>query len=104
MAQQTQIGSHKTSVFTEDGLTKVVYHHTAVVKFNADIITLDSGGWFTNTTKTRMNQASSQFDLGFIVYQKDFDWYVKFEGQGIDTDFYDGITFDRRFEPVQQVY
>ena len=76
-----QIGSHKTSVFTEDGITRIVYHNTAVVKFNNDEIILNSDGWNTVTTKTRMNQASNQFDLGFRVYQKNFDWFVEHNGK-----------------------
>ena len=76
-----QIGSHKTSVFTEDGITRIVYHNTAVVKFNNDEIILNSDGWNTVTTKTRMNQASNQFDLGYRVYQKNFDWFVEHNGK-----------------------
>ena len=87
-----QIGSHKTSVFTEDGITRIVYHNTAVVKFNNDEIILNSDGWNTVTTKTRMNQASSQFDLGFSVYQKDFEWFVEYHNKTFD--YYDGMKLD----------
>ena len=41
MSQQTSIGSHKTSVFTEEDTTKVVYHNTAVVSFNQDQIIIN---------------------------------------------------------------
>ena len=44
MPRHNQIGSHKTSVFTEDGITRIVYHNTAVVKFNNDKIILNSNG------------------------------------------------------------
>ena len=45
MARTNQVGSHKTSVFTDDdGFTKVVYHQTPVVKFNHKKVILDSGG------------------------------------------------------------
>ncbi len=70
------IGTHKTTVSTSDGVTRVTYHTTNVVTFDTDKITLRTGGWPTKTTKLRMNQASEQFDLGYRVYQKDFDWYV----------------------------
>ena len=93
MSQTQTVGSHKTVVFTEQGVTKVVYHHTCVVAFGPDGIVLNSGGWLTTTTKTRMNQASSQFDLGFRVVQKDFDWFVEYNGETLD--FYDGITLTR---------
>ncbi len=83
MSQQHSIGSHATSVYTENGATKVRYHATEVVIFNDNHIWLNSGGWYTNTTKTRMNQASNQFGLGFSVYQKDYDWFVSFHGKTI---------------------
>jgi len=98
MAQQTQIGSHKTSVFTEEGYTRVVYHSTCIVKFNHEEVILNSGGYSTATTKTRMNQASSQFELGYHIFQKDFDWFVRFYNQeGIlqVVPFFDGISFAR---------
>lgn len=97
MAQQNTIGSHKTSVFTEDGYTKVIYHNTAVVKFNRDEIILNSGGWLTNTTKTRMNQASNQYCLAIRVYQKNHDWFVEHENSiaVINHDFEDGMVIKR---------
>lgn len=42
---------------------------------------LTAGGWWTNTTKNRMNQASNQFDLGYNVFQKDFNWFVDYRGK-----------------------
>lgn len=80
MEQFNELGSHKTSVFTDsEGFTNVVYHSTAVVRFSQskDRIILNSGGYLTNTTKTRMNQSSNQFRLGFSVFQRNFDWFVK---------------------------
>lgn len=81
MAQNYKVGAHKTSIYTEDGFTRVIYHNTAVVKFNQDKIILDSGGYETNTTKLRMNQTSNQFDLNFQVYQENWIWYVDWKGK-----------------------
>jgi|TARA_Y100000310_G_C20335694_1_gene647385 hypothetical protein len=81
MGQQTRVGKYRTTVATDrDGVTRVTYHQTAVVEFDSTTITLNTGGWATNTTKTRMNQAASQFGLGFRVYQHNFNWYVVFKG------------------------
>jgi hypothetical protein len=41
-----------------------------------------------------MNQASNQFGLGYQVYQKDWQWYVDFDGQTID--FHDGMELTRQ--------
>lgn len=81
-----QIGTHKTSIFTDEvtDLTHVKYHATSVVKFNKDIIILNSGGWHTNTTKLRMNQTSNQFGLGYTVFQKDFSWFVSYKNETYD--------------------
>jgi hypothetical protein len=79
MAQQNRIGTHKTTIYAEGGYAKVKYHNTDVVSFNDKEIILNTDGWRTPTTKTRMNQTSRQFNLGFNVYQKDWEWYVDVE-------------------------
>jgi len=81
MAQQRKLGSHKTTVINEGGMTKVIYHATPVVSFDKYKIILDTGGWWTATTKTRINQASNQFGLGYHLYQKDYSWYVDYNGR-----------------------
>jgi hypothetical protein len=81
MARLNQIGNHKTVVYTENGYTFVKYHSTNVVKFSDKRIVLDSGGWQTATTKTRMNQTANQFDLEYKVFQDNFEWYVDFRGR-----------------------
>lgn len=99
MAQSQIVRGVKTSIRAEDGTTYINYRGTDVVAFDADTITLNSGGWHTATTKLRMNQASNQFGLGYQVYQKDFDWYVKLPGQTWDDkheDFADGWIITRR--------
>ena len=93
MTQTQRVGTHKTSIVQLEGLTSVVYHSTAVVQFNHDKIILNSGGWDTRTTKTRMNQASSQYNLGFEVYQVNYSWYVDYDGETIP--FADGMILDR---------
>ena len=93
MASMAQVGSHKTSIFTENGMTKVIYHNTPVVTFNNEKVILRCGGWLTNTTKTRMNQASNQFDLGYSVYQKNHEWYVSYKGKTLE--FAEGMVLAR---------
>ena len=87
------IGKHKTKVYTIDGITRVKYHSTDIIEFNQVYIKLNSNGWQTATTKTRMNQAASQFNLNFNVYQKDFTWYISYFGHEIE--YYDNIVLDR---------
>ena len=95
MAQQNQIGWHATTIRTSGGLTLVQYHSTDVVAFDAKNVWLRSGGWRTATTKTRMNQASHQFDLGYSVWQRDFSWYVTLS-DGTVLNFEDGMKIPRK--------
>ena len=83
------IGTHKTHVLVDgDNVTRVVYHETPVVSFNESSIRLSTGGWWTRTTKVRMNQASQEFELGFRVFQKKEEWFVDYQNEThpFDTD------------------
>ena len=92
--QMDRIGTHKTSHYTDTkNVLRVVYHNTEVVKVKESrYAILNNGGWYTVTSKTRMNQASREYHLGFVVYQENFNWYVK-----TDKDlapYYNGIVID----------
>ncbi|MBE0573628.1 hypothetical protein IH575_01860 [Candidatus Dojkabacteria bacterium] len=76
MSQTSKVGKVATSIITDGITTRIRYHNTTVVTFSGSQVMLNSGGWKTNTTKLRMNQASNQFNLRFSVYQKDYQWYV----------------------------
>ena len=93
MAQTQQVRGVETTILTENDTTKVIYRGTVVVEFSPDQIKLNSGGWRTVTTKTRMNQAANQFVLGYEVYQRDFAWYVGWKGKPIP--FEDRMTLTR---------
>jgi hypothetical protein len=70
-----------TKVAAAGGIVSVKYHGTTVVCVNADgSIILNTGGWKTSTTKKRMNQAASQFGLGFYVWQDKGEWFAKRSG------------------------
>lgn len=83
-----------STVRTQDNLMRVKYHNTDVVSFNNDEIILDSGGWATSTTKTRMNQVSTEYNLGYSVSQRNYDWYVQYKGKEIP--FSDGMSLNRK--------
>lgn len=73
-----------TGACTDDLGTDVIYKGTRVVHvYVSGEIRLDTGGWKTHTTKRRMNQASTQYDLGYRVYQKAGAWFVHFDGKDI---------------------
>ena len=78
------IGTHKTTISTDDNITSIKYHNTDVVKFGPNWIVLNSGGYRSATTKRKMNQTSQVYDLGYKVYQKDYDWFVNYKGNIIE--------------------
>ena len=96
MAQTNTIGRVATKIIRDNETTKVRYHWTDVVTFTKDKIILDSGRYHTQTTKTRMNQTANQFDLGFNVYQENFEWFVVVN-RDFDNPikFYDGMVLER---------
>jgi len=70
--------------------TVVTYHGTdvaaAAIRNGLLRVILNPGGWFTATTKLRMNQFANQYDLPFSVYQKDHQWYVGVHGKSYELD------------------
>lgn len=88
-----------TTIKRRGDWTAIKFHDTEIVRFNEEVIKLDSGGWQTVTTKRRMNQASSRFLLSFGVYQTRGDWFISFMdadyNHGDPIPFYDGITLSR---------
>lgn len=77
-------GKTATSEYNLAGnYTVVNYQGTNVVSFNDRTIILDPHGWWTKTTKRRMNQASEEHDLGYWVYQKNGQWYCDYDGRTI---------------------
>lgn len=75
-----------TRTFVALGYTCVQYHDTIVARFNDNKIILDTDGWYTVTTKKRMNQASRLYGLGYHVYQRNHEWYVDYNGKTISLD------------------
>ena len=93
MTQQHKVGTTATTINCGDNSGQVKYHNTVVVEWTKDTITLNSDGWLTATTKTRMNQTSQQFDLFFSVWQKNHSWFVSFKN--VTVEFFDGMTLKR---------
>lgn len=75
----------------------VTYHATDVVVVSGSDLTgydviLNTGGWRTATTKTRMNQTANEYGLPFTVYQHDFDWYITVPGKAEPIPFDDAVV------------
>ena len=87
-----KLSTYKTTWFNDGSHGGVTYHRTNIVSWFDGKITLRSGGWESVTTKRKMNQASNQFDLGFGVFQKNYEWFVDLPN-GETVPFVDGMTF-----------
>ena len=68
-----KVSNNTYKIPTKEGY-KIRLHDTDVIEFKDDQIILDTGGYYTHTTKKRMNE---WLPSRYYVYQKDFSWYVK---------------------------
>ena len=64
-------------------------HQIATVDHNLKAVKLSSCGWTTNTTKSRLNAILDEVKWGCKVFQKNFEWFVSYNGQ--TKDFFDGM-------------
>ena len=69
----------------------VVLHRTAIAVYdhNTQALKLNSGGYTTVTTKSRLNAILDELMQGAKVFQKNWDWYLSYNNQTVD--FWDGM-------------
>ena len=69
----------------------IVLHRTAIAVYdhNTQALKLNSGGYTTNTTKSRLNAILQELIAGASVYQKQFNWFLNYNNQTVD--FFDGM-------------
>jgi len=51
-------------------------HGHEIVELANNALYLDSCGWFTVTTKERLNGVLSVFNTGLKIVQRDFEWFI----------------------------
>lgn len=71
----------------------VKLHNTVIAQRKDNIVVLSSGGWKTNTTKSRLNAILSHFGKGRISQEKGV-WYWYYSGRGECVEFVDGMQFE----------
>ena len=64
-------------------------HQIATFDHNLKAIKLDSCGYETVTTKSRLNAILEEVKYGCKVFQKNFDWFVSYNDQ--TASFWDGM-------------
>lgn len=84
-SQVEKIAGNTYKIATQDGY-KVQYYDTVIVEKAGDKTILNSGGFYTKTTKERIN---SEIYPSYIS-QKNYEWFINKKGEKIP--FFDGIT------------
>ena len=64
-------------------------HHIATYDHNLKAVKLSSCGYETRTTKSRLNALLEEVKYGAKVFQKNFNWFVKYQDQV--ASFWDGM-------------
>ena len=79
----------KTKVYNTANGVAVRFYDTEIFNYNLDkhTITLRTDGYFTVTTKRRINQAFQELNLPFTLWQKDYDWFVRKTGTDLIWEF-----------------
>ena len=69
----------------------VVLHRTAIAVYdhNTQALKLNTGGWQTVTTKSRLNAILQGLIAGASVFQRDFMWYLNYNN--VTHHFIDGM-------------
>jgi len=70
-----KIAGHTYRLETPEGYT-IRYHDTDIVTVTGNTVTLDSGGWYTKTTKERINDALQEAGRSCYISQKAGEWYL----------------------------
>lgn len=69
--RKRKLNNNTYLVVRDDGGFGIRLHDTEVVIHYKDKIVLDTGGWYTVTTKARMNEYAPH-----KIYQSNFNWFV----------------------------
>ena len=75
--------------FTNCSQVRLHGHLIAHFDHNLKALKIDSCGWQSVTTKSRLNAILDEVKYGAKVFQKNWDWFVSFNGQ--TTSFWDGM-------------
>lgn len=91
----TGLGAN-TTVKIKNDKGRVTLYGTDIVEWNEKEVCLNTGGFDTATTRTRMNQAAHVYDLGYRVYREKGKLWAWIRATGEKVQFVDdGVTLRR---------
>ena len=69
----------------------IVLHRTAIAVYdhNTQALKLNTGGWHSVTTKSRLNAILQELIAGASVYQHQFKWFLDYNN--LTHNFWDGM-------------
>lgn len=70
-------------------------HGNLIARLGSDYVCLRSAGWYSNTTKSRLNAILRGLGLQYYIYQSNYRWYVRNITTGSVDTFHDGYTIER---------
>ena len=85
-------GSNTSVSYNESTNCSSIYlhgHHICTFDHNTQAVKLDSCGYETVTTKSRLNAILEEVKYGAKVFQKNFNWFVRYRNQ--TANFFDGM-------------
>ena len=85
-------GSNTTVCYNDSTNCSSVYlhgHQLATLEHDTKAVKLSSCGYETVTTKSRLNSILEEVKYGCKVFQKNFNWFVSYNGQ--TRNFWDGM-------------
>ena len=85
-------GSNTTVTYNDSTNCSSVYlhgHNIATLDHTTNALRLSSCGYETVTTKSRLNAILEEVKYGCKVFQKQFEWFVSYQGQ--TETFIDGM-------------
>ena len=85
-------GSNTSVSYNESTNCSQIYLHGHLIctfDHNTQAVKLNSCGYQTNTTKSRLNAILDEVKYGAKVFQKNWNWFVSFNNQTVD--FVDGM-------------
>ena len=73
----------------------VVLHRTAIAVWDHknQAFKLNTGGWYSVTTKSRLNAILQELITGARVFQRDFNWFLSYNN--LTVDFNDGMILSQ---------
>lgn len=81
----------KVIVRHENSYTVYKYVNTDVIKVHNKYIQLNSGGWYTKSTKNLINEVIDLHRLNWSLYQRKGIWLCTHKDMNFTAEFKDGI-------------